>query len=51
MITLTLPPPVDSEAADAGSSGMATSSKAGDMSQDSPDQPSPLRYVTQTTQN
>ena len=44
-------PPVDSEPADAGPSGIVTSGAAGTTPQSSPDQPAPLRYGTQTTWN
>ena len=49
--TSTPVPPVDSEPADAGPSGMVTSSTAGNTPQDSPDQYTPLRHGTQTAQN
>ena len=44
-------PPVDSEPADAGLSGMVTSSTAGSTPQGSPDQPASLRHCTWTTWN
>ena len=44
-------PPVDSEPADAGPSGMVTSSTAGSTPQDSLDQPASLRCGTWNTQN
>ena len=47
--TSTPVPPVDSEPADAGLSGMVTSSTAGNTSQGSPNQPAPLRHGMQTT--
>ena len=40
-------PPLDSEPADAGPSGLVTPSTAGNTSQGSPDQPAPLRHGTQ----
>ena len=43
--------PVDSEPADAGPSGMVTSSTAGNTPQGSLDQPAPLRYSVQKSQN
>ena len=49
--TLTPAPPVDSEPADAGPSGMVTSSTTGNTPQGSLGQPAPLRHGTQTTQN
>ena len=44
-------PPVDSQPADAGSSGMVTSSTAGNTPQGSLDQPAQLRHSTQKTWN
>ena len=44
-------PPVDSEAADAGLSGMVTPSAAGSTPQGSLDQPAPPRHTVQKTQN
>ena len=49
--TSTPAPSVDNEPADAEPSRMVTSSTAGNMSQDSPDQPAPLRCGTHTTWN
>ena len=48
--TWTPAPSVNSEPADAGLSGMVTSSAAGNTSQVGPDQPAPLRHGTWTTQ-
>ena len=42
--TSTPVPPVDSEPADAGPSGMVTPSTAGSTPQGSPDQPAPFRH-------
>ena len=47
--TSTPVPPVDSDPADAGPSGMVTPSTAGSTLQGSPDQPPPLRCSTQKT--
>ena len=44
-------PPVDSEPADAGLSGMVTPSTTGSTPKGSPNQPVPLRHGTQKTQN
>ena len=44
-------PSVGSEPTDAELSGMATLDTTGNMSQDSLDQPAPLRHGTHTTQN
>ena len=49
--TSTPAPPVDSEHADAGPSGMVTPSTAGNTPQGSLDQPAPLRHGTWKTQN
>ena len=49
--TSTPVPPVDSESADAGLSGMVMSSTAGNTPQGSPDQLAPLRHGTQITWN
>ena len=49
--TSTPVPPVDSEPAEAGLPGMATSNTAGNTPQDSLDQPAPLRHGTHKTQN
>ena len=44
-------PPVDSDPADAGPSGMVTPSTAGNIPQGRLDQPAPLRCSVQKTQN
>ena len=52
IIMLSTPaPPVDSEPADAGPSGMVTPSIVGSTAQGSPDKPAPLRCSVQKTQN